>query len=641
MGLIASGTATIAAPPLGGTLDPTTIPKYVDPLPIPESMPKQDSVDSGLDVYEVAVRQFPQQVLPTGLPATTVWGYGSPAHPASFSYPGRTIEAVVNRPVRVTWLNDLKDATGHFLPHLFAVDQTLHWANPPQECRHGPRRSDCHGRRREPYAGPVPIVTHLHGAHVTPESDGYPEAWYLPAAKNIPAGFATKGAKFAQRRGVSDRAGAAVFQYANDQAAATLWYHDHVLGMTRLNVYAGLAGFYLLRDPTTDPAGLPSGAYEIPLAIQDRSFNRDGSLFFPARRGFFEAPAAADAGDDDVRPPIWNPEFFGNTIVVNGKTWPMLAVEPRRYRFRILNGSDARVLRLKIATDPVARPAVAAVPFWQIGGDGGFLPKPVRLDELLIAPAERVDVIADLSGISVGATLHLINEGPDKPFGAADLPVADPGTTGQVMRLTVRARAADDRSTAPEALTLPRRARLGRPARVRALSLNEKGEMMLGTARVSNGVVTPMRKEWSAAMSETPTRGGTELWELYNFTEDAHPIHLHLVQFEVVNRQKLAIDAKMGSARLVRGTVTPPRPGETGTKDTVLAEAGMVTRVKARFDVPGLFVWHCHILSHEDNEMMRAYCVGDPKSCAMTVGREQSSSMSSRSSGPARGRDVS
>jgi FtsP/CotA-like multicopper oxidase with cupredoxin domain len=140
--------------------------------------------------------------------------------------------------------------------------------------------------------------------------------------------------------------------------------------------------------------------------------------------------------------------------------------------------------------------------------------------------------------------------------------------------------------------------------------------MMLGTARIRNSTVTAVPQEWATPLSEKPALGATEIWELYNFTEDAHPVHLHLVQFEVVNRQKIAISETTGNARLVRGTVMPPRPGETGRKDTVIAHAGMVTRVKATFDIPGLFVWHCHMLSHEDNEMMRSYCVGDPKTCA-------------------------
>ena len=246
----------------------------------------------------------------------------------------------------------------------------------------------------------MPIVTHLHGGHSTEESDGYPEAWYLPAARNIPAGYASVGSFYRRSRRRPQRAlgqawtpGSAVFQYDNDQRAATMWYHDHTLGMTRANVYAGPAGFYLLRGGPGDPVGgvLPGPApalgdppgldyYEIPIAIQDRSFNADGSLFYPDNRAFFEGlepPAAADpvhARPGVRRPsdvaPIWNPEFFGNAIVVNGTTWPFLEVEQRRYRFRFLNGCNSRFLILKLSN---------GLPFWQIGDEGGFLPAPVEL----------------------------------------------------------------------------------------------------------------------------------------------------------------------------------------------------------------------------------------------------------------------
>ena len=293
-------------------------------------------------------------------------------------------------------------------------------------------------------------MTHLHGGHSAQESDGYAEAWFLPAANNIPAGFATEGtwyeffkSEFQNKFGVEWEPGTATFQYQNDQRAGTFWYHDHTLGMTRLNVYAGPAGFYLLRRGPGDlpPAVLPGPApgvgadpfgrfYEIPIAIQDRSFNADGSLFYPDSRAFFDEFAGPYIPGSDV-PPIWNPEFFGNTMVVNGRTWPFLEVEPRRYRFRFLNGCNSRFLILKIVTDPLAtRPATAALPFWQIGAEGGFLPAPVQLDQLLMAPAERADVIVDFTDFPVGTELYLINEGPDEPFGGGvpgtDFPAADP-----------------------------------------------------------------------------------------------------------------------------------------------------------------------------------------------------------------------
>ncbi len=646
-----------ADPVPGGTLDPTSIPKYGQPLPLLGTMPKTSSTP--IDSYEIAVKQFQQQVLPAGFPQTTLFGYGSLVDNV-FTYPGRTFEATVNRPVRVKWINALMDSQDRFLPHFLPIDQTLHWANPPMDCLDDPvGTSDCRGQAQDPYTGPVPIVTHLHGAHVGPLSDGYPEAWYLPNAVDIPAGYARQGSRFGQISGVPVVPGAATYEYPNDQRATTLWYHDHSLGMTRVNVYAGLAGFYLLRGGTSGGTigVLPGGQFEIPILIQDRSFNADGSLFYPSNRAFFEGldPAqlgipfipdtALDGGISDVSP-IWNPEFFGNTMVVNGRTWPVLEVERRRYRFRLLNGSDSRFLILQMAKgDPTARPAERALSFWQIGADGGFLRAPTRLDELLIAPAERADVVVDFSGFPVGTELHLINVGPDEPFGGGrapdDFDYADPGTTGQIMKLKVIARVGPERSTPPQLLGLAPRRPLGPASRVRRLSLNEDesqtvcvvandaGDIVqascsdpdavpFGPTSARLGILDPDRnpvpKAWMDGITENPRRGATEIWEIYNFTADAHPIHIHLVQFEVINRQRLVVDAEGMSeppARLVRG-VFPPEPWERGTKDTVIAYPGQVTRLKARFDLPGLFVWHCHILSHEDNEMMRPYCVGTP-----------------------------
>jgi hypothetical protein len=274
---------------------------------IPPAMPRTAAPPSvrGVDYYEIAVRQFRQHILPQsmGLEPTRVWSYGSVDNPGSFNYPAFTIEAGWRRPVRVKWINQLVDANGDYLPHLLPVDQTLHWANPPG----GPAGTDSHGTDPSPYTGPVPIVTHLHGGHSLEESDGYAEAWYLPAARNIPPGFARSGSFYqrfraeAQRRlGQAWTPGSAVFEYDNDQRAATMWYHDHTLGMTRANVYAGPAGFYLLRGGPADAVGgrLPGPApalgdppgtryYEIPIAIQDRSFDADGSLFYPDNRAFF------------------------------------------------------------------------------------------------------------------------------------------------------------------------------------------------------------------------------------------------------------------------------------------------------------------------------------------------------------------
>ena len=297
-------------------LDPATITKYATQLVIPPAMPKAAKPKGikgpkNFDYYQISVQQFNQQILPAPFGSTTVWGYGSAAHPGTHNYPAFTIEATANKPARVQWINGLVDASGAYLPHLLPVDQTLHWANPPG----GTAGRDGHSMDPTPYTGPVPMVTHVHGAHTTDESDGYAEAWYLPKANNIPAGYATEGtwyntfkAQFLAEHGEAWPPGGATFEYPNNQRAATLWYHDHSLGMTRLNVYAGPAGFYLVRggpgdavrdSRTNTPAVLPGPApkvgsspfgtfFEIPIAIQDRSFKPDGQLFYPDNRAYFE-----------------------------------------------------------------------------------------------------------------------------------------------------------------------------------------------------------------------------------------------------------------------------------------------------------------------------------------------------------------
>jgi spore coat protein A len=607
----------------GGTLDPRHIRKYAATLPVPPPMPATSR--GHVDHYEVAARQFRQQILPPGMPATTVWGYGPARYPGLFGTPGPTIEARYGHPVQVTWVNGLVDRRGDFRPHLLPVDPTLHWANPPGG-RAGRDSEPVFSRTPRPYRGPVPIVTHLHGGHTFDHSDGYPEAWYLPRAHDIPAGFARHGSFYDVNRRSSplgDRwgPGRAVFAYPNDQRASALWYHDHALGMTRLNVYAGLAGFYLLRGGPDDlPAGeLPGPAtrhpghrrtrhYEIPLAIQDRSFNRDGSLFYPRSRRFFDGFTGPYVPGSEV-PPIWNPEFFGDTMMVNGRTWPVCPVEPRRYRFRVLNGCNSRFLILKIAAHPTRRPATSALPLWVVGGDGGFLRRPVEVDQLLLGPAERADVVVDFTGVSPGTELFLVNLGPDEPFGELlepPEPSADPRTTGQVMKFRVVPLRSRDTSTPPDRLTLPGLGHLGRVSHTRRLSLNEKAASLPGfdgPIEAQLGTVdrrgTARALDWDSPVTEHPRAGATEIWELHNFTQDAHPIHVHLVQFRVLDRRPMD-----------GGRPAPPEPWERGYKDTVIAYPGEITRIKARFDRPGRYVWHCHILEHEDNEMMRPYLVG-------------------------------
>jgi bilirubin oxidase len=629
----------------GGTLNPALLPKYVTPLVIPPAMPRTSKLPQGagknVDYYEIGVRQFTQQILPAGWPATTVWGYGSVNHSGTFNYPSFTIEAKCNAPVRVKWINQLVDAAGNYLPHLLPVDPTLHWANPA-----GPRDTRPAFKRNavvRPYTGPVPMVPHVHGAHAPEESDGYAEAWWLPQARNIPSGYYRVGTWYEGFKEKSESAldqnwdaGSAVFQYPNDQRAATLWYHDHTLGMTRLNVYAGPAGFYNLRGGPSDlssgilpgpaPAlGDPAGTryHEIPLAIQDRAFNADGSLSYPTSREFFDGFTGPYIPKSDISP-FWNPEFFGNAMLVNGNTWPNLNVEPRRYRFRLLNGCQGRFLILKLVLNPLApRPAAPVLPFVQIGTEGGFLPAPVVLEQLLMSPAERADVIVDFTNGPVGTAFYLINEGPDEPF-AGGLPYeefepSDLATTGQVMKFTIVPLAAPDTSLPENQLVLPAFTPLGAAIRTRKVALLEEDSARLrevGPRAAVLGTVDdmghPMAMMWSDPITENPGLHDTEVWEIYNFTMDAHPIHLHEIMFQVLNRQALMTDEEgmaMAPAMPI-GAPQPPEPWETGFKDTVIAYPGQVTRIKAKFDLPGQYVWHCHIVEHEDNEMMRPYRVG-------------------------------
>jgi spore coat protein A len=659
-----SAPAALAQLP-GGTLDPTTVPKFQTPLLIPPVMPKAGTIDrrgSTIDYYEISMKQFAQQILPASLPATTVWGYGavksaSPGGLLLHNAPSLTIEAQVNRPVRVKWINDLKDASGNYLPHLLAVDPTLHWANPPggvtgRDTR--PTFTETPG----PYTGPVPIVTHVHGAvGVADDSDGYAEAWYLPAAKNIPPGYARNGtwfrffaAKAAGSYGVGSGPGSAIFQYPNENRSSTIWYHDHALGMTRLNVYAGPAGFYLIRGgPAGDDAVidsrfgtravLPGPAptendsfppnkryYEIPIAIQDRSFNSDGSLFYPDSRVFFDG-IVHDYIPDGEFSPIWNPEFFGNTIIVNGNTWPYLEVEKRRYRFRFLDGCQSRFLILDFGGIP-------GVEVWQIGNEGGFLAAPVNLtadhgNRLLMALAERADVIVDFTNVPTGNYV-LANIGPDEPFGGGvpgdDFEVADSATTGQILQFRVVPAVGVDDSTPPQFLRLPEITPLPAATVTRQLALieeagegaDEEGEEVEGPVEALLGTVAAgvwTERKWMDPVTENPEVGATEAWEIYNTTADAHPMHIHEIAFEVVNREGLVLntEGEVNEPIQLDGNITAPEPWETGFKDTVIAYPGQVTRVRAQFNSAGQFVWHCHIVEHEDNEMMRPYRIGPPQ----------------------------
>jgi spore coat protein A, manganese oxidase len=581
-------------------------PKYVNPLPVPVQI---DATGGG--TFNVEMNQGVQWlglVDINGLPLnTTVWGYGLLGK--GVTYPGPTFTASMNEPVYINWYNNLP-SSGHLLP----VDYSIHLAYP-----HGLITPADIKAWYE--AGNIPTVAHLHGGHTESASDGLPESWFTQGA-------AVTGDHFVKTN----------YVYDNDQEAATLWYHDHALGITRLNVYAGLAGFYLLEDnrerKLTVNGVLPKNKHTMEIVIQDRNFTSSGQLTLP----FLPSEVGPMFDFEESEWMTWpSPtiaaEFFGNYILVNGAAWPYMEVEPRPYRLRLLNGSDSRFYVLEFGNPQKD--------FLQIGTDNGLLPNAVSIDRLVIGPGERAELVVDFTGMK-NQTLILYNYGPDEPFKGFNndgtlsdgeggtLDPADPSSTGQIMQFKVTKKLKVNRGlpipTVTEGTQLrPSLADLGPSTTTRQLALFE-GSDEYGRLQPLLGTLSVGSLTWEDAITENPGLNDVETWEVYNFTADAHPIHLHLVSFQILNREAITefeleekpqlqhsglygIGATVEEVEL-SGTPEQPAENEKGWKDTFIVPPGSVGRVKAKFDRPGRYVWHCHILSHEDHEMMRPYHVG-------------------------------
>ena len=559
--------------------------KFVSPLPRPQRI----DLTRTSATQQMEMVQFSQQVL-QGYPKTTVWGYRPKGGNAS--WPGPTIISKSGVPTKIQWRNELPSGAKTFAEaHILPVDLTGHMAMPPSTLQQGN----------------IPLVTHQHGGHTAADSDGYPDAWFTQK-------YSQYGESWTQ----------AVYHYDNSQSAGTLWYHDHATGITRLNVYAGLAGMWLLRDDhelaLIRDNVLPGDPYEVELCIQDRWFRDDGSL------------------DIDVRqdPPNGrSPSIFADFMCVNGRPWPVLDVEPRPYRFRLLNASDSRALILTLS-DPDAR-------FIQVGTDLGLMATALDTDQVLMGPAERYDVVIDFSALA-GREVILGNRGPDGPlrwFANAsgvvtnephDRPVSfgpagpNASSTGLVMKFRV----SKPLSNVPKATVTPGVALGGGvPSRtadnVRQVALIQ-GRDSFNRIIELQGTVADGSHLWTDPATETPVLGATEVWEIHNASTLAHPIHVHLVDFEVLDRQPFTFTQTPKTHDMMGTTVTGgtlsdvtlsgpargPLATERGPKDVVLCYPGEVTRVIARFDKPGDYVWHCHILHHEDHDMMRPIRVGAP-----------------------------
>lgn len=515
-------------------LDPTGLPKFVMGLPRPSRL--RPSYHHGtVPVYAVSMTQTLKRLHPS-LPPTTLWGYNG-------QVPGPTIEVTSGRPVKVCWMNRLPSV------HLLPVDKTVAGAD---------------GGAPE-----VRTVVHLHGGHVPPQSDGHPEAWFRPG-------------------------GYARYDYPNDQPSATLWYHDHAIGVTRLNVYAGLAGFYLIRDAQEARLGLPSGAFEIPLVLQDRLVSSDGSLLYPA-----DARGGVDPSIKEM--------VFGNVALVNGAAWPRHRTAATRYRFRLLNGSNSRTYSLALRDAKTGAPGPK---FIQIGTDAGLLASPVTIpDRLVLAPGERADVLVDFRGF-VGKRLVLHNN--------AGLPMMAVGEW-TLPGIELEQLAAFDVVAAwPGCSTPP-----PLPAKLSTITaLSPASATVTRDLSLDQGVDAYGRPELRInglglkdPVTETPVLGSTEVWRFINMTMDTHPMHLHLVRFQVLYRRPFDMArymADMDAGMMPKiddyftGPAVPPPANERGWKDTVQANPDEVTAIIAKFDGwAGDYVWHCHILEHEDHDMAR------------------------------------
>jgi spore coat protein A len=440
--------------------------------------------------------------------------------------------------------------------------------------------------RLTPLGNQVRVMTHLHGGFVAGDSDGNPQV--------TPDGFGPGQTQ-------------TVF-YTNQlpqMPASFLWFHDHGLGATRLNVFAGLAAAYILRDQfdtgnEPNPIGIPGGRYEIPLVVQDRQINSDGTLLYPTSN----IPGAT-----------WIGEYFGDVMLVNGKVWPFLEVEPRLYRFRILNGCNARILNLDI-------PGTKMV---QIGAEGGLWAAPVPVTQLVLAPAERADVIVDFSKLA-GQRVQMSNQQPPRPIRNR---VASPAPNlTQVMQIRVGTTVTQrGPTTFPTSLQGGHDANLSNPVATRFITLNEIAVDTVDWHLNLNAI--PFAED--AGPDDKPLVGTVEDWVYINMTGDTHPMHTHLVTFQVVGRTPFdvaAYQAAFGGANGVpgghdptpfaTGGTLPPDPTERGFKDTVKVNPGQFTRIRAKFDLPSgvsapqSYVHHCHIVEHEDNDMMRPFIVSLP-----------------------------
>jgi spore coat protein A len=494
-------------PPMFHTLQ---LAPFVDALPLPAVI--RPTLQNGRRSLSLTMQEIHDKVH-RDVPPVRMWSYGPKAL-------APLIEARSGEPLHITWVNNLP--TKHFLP----IDHSLHGC--------GPGVPD------------VRAIAHLHGAKTASKDDGYPEDWFTPGHSRT-------------------------CLYPFQQDATALWFHDHAMGINRLNTYAGLFGMLLLRDEVEDSLNLPRGKYEVPLILYDRDFAADGQLFY-------------DVSGDPESP--WIPEFSADGILINGKIRPFFDVEPRLYRFRLLNAANSRFFILSLF-GPGSAPLGTAQPFTQIGTDQGLLAAPVELHRLILGCAERADILIDFTHYA-GQTIHLRT-------GALDI---------LELRVAKQPNPPTSLSSIPKSLRTVERIPESSATHTRTLTLHEYTDEL---ARPM--VMLINRKQWHEPVSETPKLNSTEIWEFVNLTEDTHPMHLHLVRFQILDRRPFdPTDYLVNKKLRFTAPATPPDANELGWKDTVQCPSGTITRIIVRFEgFTGKYLYHCHILEHEANDMMRPF----------------------------------
>jgi spore coat protein A len=491
-------------------LNTRQFPAFVDPLPLPDVIrPVRGRLAVTMREIEVALHR--------DLPPARMWTYaaGNGRHGTVSRNPmPPLIELHKGQAAEIEWINLLPRQ------HLFAIDHSLH------------------GCGRD--IPDVRAVVHMHGARTQHKDDGFPEDWYGAGESRV-------------------------CHYPVEQEAATLWYHDHAMGLNRLNVYAGLVGMALVRDEVENKLGLPSGPHEVPLILYDRMLTRTGQLLYPT------------SGNPDHP---WVPEFTGNALCVNGKMQPYFDVDPALYRFRVLNAANSRFFALGLSEH---------MSFHLIGTDQGLLPVPLSMTSLFLAPGERGDLLIDFSALA-GQKLYL--------------------QTGvqRMLEFRIRPRASllAPKASMPQKLRPVMRTDPSAALRTQSITLNEYQD------KVKNPVVMLLnRKHWHEPVTETVGLNTTEIWEFINLTEDTHPMHLHLVRFQILDRRVFdPFDYLTYRKMRYTADAVPPAPHELGWKDVVQCPPGMVTRIVVRFEgYVGRYLYHCHVLEHEANDMMRPYDV--------------------------------